>query len=67
MNNKLEGNGLRPGVYHIKYDRLISEGASIHGGKEQIMQFELHKSTTWEEILKLLPKGSIIKSTDRVR
>jgi len=62
-----ELKGLRPGVWDITVDRLISEGSSIHGHKNELIRVELIKNTTWDELLKALPKGSIIKSFSRVR
>jgi hypothetical protein len=63
----LEGKGLSAGEYDFIIDSLIGEYATIHGGKNLVIRISLNRKTTWEEILKAIPKGSLVKSYRRVR
>jgi hypothetical protein len=63
----LHGEGLYPGEYDFIIDSIISEGSTIHGGKDIPIRISLNRKTTWEEILKAIPKGSLVKSYIKVR
>lgn len=63
----LEGKGLRPGEYDFLIARMISEGAVIYGYKEELLRVSLCMNTTWEKLLNVLPKGSIIKNVRRAQ
>ena len=63
----LKGKGLYPGEYYFMIDSIIGEGSTIHGGKDIPIRISLNCKTTWEEILKAIPKGSLIKYYIRIR
>lgn len=67
MRRELEENGLRPGDYDLIIDTLIAEGCMLHANKENCIRISLCRNTTWKEILKLIPKGSILKNWRQVR
>jgi hypothetical protein len=63
----LEGKGLNAGEYDFVIDSIIGEYATIHGGKNLVIRVSLNRKTTWEEILKAIPKGSLVKHYRKVR
>jgi hypothetical protein len=63
---QLPGNGLMSGDWDLLLKTIKSE-ASQTFGEDQLLRIALIKDTSWEEILKLIPKGSLIKQFRRVR
>lgn len=59
--------GLRPGTYDIYIDQITSEGAIINVEKEKLLRIVLIKKTIWNDLLKILPKGSLIRKIIQVR
>ena len=53
----LEGNGLNPGEYHVTTGR---------DGISTIVKIGLGKQTAWKDILKLIPKNSVITEYKKV-
>jgi hypothetical protein len=63
----LQGKGLNPGQYDFIIDNLHGYGCCIDVGKDIPIRIFLDKKTTWEDILNLLPKGSLIKKIRHTR
>jgi hypothetical protein len=63
----LPDNGLRAGEWDILVDKIISDGSQVHGEKNQVIRIILNRETTWNDLLKLLPQGSMIRSWRRMR
>lgn len=67
VKGELPGKGLTAGEWDITCDILKTEGNKIHQEKGVINRIVLIKNTTWKEISKILPKGSIITNCRHVR
>ena len=67
FSTPLYGKGLKAGTWHFLLHRLIGEGSTIHEEKDYIFRIELNEEEPWENILKLIPKGSLIKYYKRIR
>jgi len=67
MPLQLQGSGLYPGDYDFLINRLIGNGSYIHSEPNIVIRVSLNRKETWENILKLIPKGSLIKNRRRVR
>ena len=64
---ELPGKGLMPGEWDFLINKLSSSGSQLANEKDVLLRICLIKKTTWEDILKAIPKGSLIKDFRRVR
>lgn len=59
--------GFTPGDYYIKYERIIDEDSHLNCNKNQLIHVKLIKNTTLSDLMKVIPKNSIVKSIKRMR
>ncbi len=58
----LPGKGLNPGDWDLYLDNVLPEENQMC-----CIRVSLEQPTTWDDILKFIPKGSMIKNFIRVR
>ena len=58
---KLPGTGLTPGDWDIIVNSIMSSD------KDKIIRVSLNRNTSWKELLKIVPKGTIVKKCRKLR